>query len=139
MPFETRRIMFNYDEVHSAIITYGQKYNMNFPEGKLTKVTDANPKEYAFNPMKKFRDGEHEKSLPLIFSFFMSETGDHKYINLNKDFVQGALVDYCIEHKIMLPKDHYKSIDVIEFHVALDLTDQKPSEAKTSLSLSFDE
>lgn len=140
MPFETRRVMFNYEELQEAISIYGQKYNMSFPDGKLAKVTDSSPKEYAFNPMQKFRITEGEKATPLIFSFFIPSTNEHKYINLTRDFVVESMVDYCINHKIMLPKNHHKAVEVIEFLVALDLTDRSQEiVTKPAASLSFDE
>jgi hypothetical protein len=137
MPFETRRIMFNYDEILQAILTFGSKYNMSFPEGKIAKITDANPKEYAFNPLKKFRDNE---ALPIIISFFQ-EGADHKYVTLTAEFILSALVEYCLDHKIMLPKSAHKEIEVIEFHVALEVGDRDAhtTKTKTGSGLSFDE
>ena len=137
MPFETRRIMFNYDEVLQALHAFGSKYNMSFPEGKIAKVTDANPKEYAFNPLKKFRETE---ALPLIVTFFQ-EGSEHKYITLTSEFILGALVEYCLDNKIMLPKSAQKQIEVIEFHIALEVADKDPGAAKTKsgANLAFEE
>jgi hypothetical protein len=139
MPFEIRRIMFNYEEVQEAINTYGQKYNMSFPNGKLVKVTDSNPKDYVFNPLKKFRENHDEKATPLVFSFFVDVTAEHKYINLNEDFIIQALVEYCLDHNIIMPRNHYKSLDVIEFMVALELTDKENVQNAKTQSLSFEE
>ena len=137
MPYETRRIMFNYDEVLQAILGFGTKYNMSFPEGKIAKITDANPKEYAFNPLKKFRESE---ALPIIISFYQ-EGAEHKYVTLTSEFILGALVEYCLDHKIMLPRTAHKEIEVIEFHIALEVGDKDPNATKTQTgtSLSFDE
>ena len=137
MPFETRRIMFNYDETLQALLAYGSKYNMSFPEGKIAKVTDANPKEYAFNPLKKFREGD---ALPIIVSFFQ-EGHEHKYVTLTTEFILGALVEYCLNNKIMLPKSAHKEIEVIEFHIALEVADKDPNAQKsmTGANLAFEE
>lgn len=137
MPFETRRIMFNYEETHEAITSFGSKYNMSFPEGRVVKITDSNPKEYAFNPLKKFRDND---AMPIIVSF--AQDGEpHKYVTLTSEFILGALVEYCLNHKIVLPKSAHKEIEVIEFHVALEVGDKdvNSSSTQTGSKLSFDD
>jgi hypothetical protein len=139
MPFETRRIMFNYAELKEALFSYGKKYNMSFPEGEIIKVSDSNPKEYAFNPLNKFREGGSEKSLPFIVSFILPTNNEYKYINLPTDFMIGALVEYCLDHKIMMRRDSFKMVEIIEFGIVLEMTDKLNEENIKNISLSFDE
>jgi hypothetical protein len=139
MPFETRRIMFNYAELKEALLVYGQKYNMSFPDGEIIKVTDSNPKEYAFNRINKFRESGPDKSLPLIVTFILPVNSEHKYINLPTDFIVGALVEYCLDHKIMMRRDSFKMVEVIEFGIVLEMTDKPNEENIKNISLSFDE
>ncbi len=139
MPFETRRIIFNYTELKEAVISYGKKYNMAFPNGEIGKVTDSNPKDYSFNPLKKFRDTAQNIDSNFIITFILPVTSEHKYINLPNEFMVGALVEYCLDHKIILPRDVLKIVDVIEFGITLEMTNKPHEETEKKLSLSFDE
>ncbi len=143
MPREIRRIIFTQDEATEALSNYGNKFNMTFPSGKVIKVNFGASTEYDQHPMKSFQSTLHrqynieQKPRATIVTFFDSTTLEHKYFNLTADFISSALIEYCIEHKIMLPKAARKTLDIAEFNLVLDImpeqNDPRPGGAELSL------
>ena len=128
MPKEVRRIVFSHSETASALISYGKKFNMIFPEnGKLLKVVYSTAPEFDISAIKQMQESHQTadpKPRPIILTFFDHKTLEHKYFTLPDEFILSALKEYCMEQKILLPKTAKKSLDLTEFNVVLDLSSE---------------
>lgn len=127
MPTEVRRIVFSHSESTTAILAYGERYNMTFPNGRIIRAAYTGAAEYDAHSMRQFQSPLHsqynveKKPRAVIITFFDEKTLEHKFINLTADFISGALIDYCLNHKIIIPKTALKSLDVTEFNLCLDI------------------
>lgn len=127
MATEIRRLIFSHSETTSAIRAYGAKMGMKFPDGRVIRARYAGNAEYEFHSMKQFKSpiqGDYNvKETPkaVTLTFFDEKTFEQKFINLTADFISSALIEYCILHKIMMPKNAEKSLDLTEFNVCLDI------------------
>ena len=144
MPQELRRIVFSQAESTEALIAYGKKFGMNFSSGNIIRANFAGTSEYEFHSMKQHQSQVQEqynieqKPRSVIVTFFDATTLEHKYFNLTADFISSALIEYCIFHKIILPKQAKKSLDISEFNIVLDVATepfQKGKESGSTLSL----
>ncbi len=127
MPAELRRLVFSHKETTEALLKYGQQENIPFPKGKMIRAKYAGGAEYELHSMKGKQTGVNKnfnvdgQDRAIIVTFFDEETFEHKFFNLTSDFVSAALIGFCIEHKIMLPRDARKSLDLTEFNVCMDV------------------
>lgn len=127
MPKELRRIVFSHLESTEAIVHYGKKFNMTFPGGKIIKAAFAGQSEYDFHSMKSQISPYHkqhnieEKARAVIVTFFDDTTFEHKYFNLTADFISAAMIEFCLDNKILLPSTALKTLDVTEFNIVLDI------------------
>lgn len=138
MATEVRRLVFSHAESTKALHDFGKAYNMTFPEGKVIRCVFAGTAEYEFHSMKQFKSSVatdyniEGKEKAVIVTFFDEKTLEHKFFNLTADFVSGALIEYCINNKIMMPKAAKKNVDVTEFNICLDIhLDNLTSESQT--------
>lgn len=127
MATEIRRLIFSHSETTSAIRSYGDAHGMKFPEGRIIRARYAGNAEYEFHSMKQFKapiQGDYNvKETPkaITLTFFDEKTFEQKFINLTADFVSAALIEYCVTHKIMMPKAAEKKLDLTEFNACLDI------------------
>lgn len=127
MPKEVRRLVFSHAESTHAILEYGQKFNMSFPKGKIIRAKFAGTAEYEFHTMKDFKSPVHrtynvqKRESSVIVTFFDEETFEHKYFNLTADFIATALIEFCLQNKVMLPRSSSKELDLTEFNICLDI------------------
>jgi len=134
MPKEVRRIVFPHSESTIALSDYGKKFDMVFPNGNIIKATFAGLSEYELHSMKLHENplqqqyNIEQKPRAVIVTYFDAKTLEHKYFNLTADFISSALIEYCINHKIMLPKLALKSLDISEFNIVLDVSTDGPKE-----------
>jgi hypothetical protein len=145
MATEIRRLVFTHAESTKALQDFGAKYDVAFPEGKIIRAKFAGTAEYEFHSMKQFKSSLHRdynvegRPSSVIVTFFDEKTLEHKFFNLTADFVSGALIEYCIANKIMLPKAAKKSLDLTEFNICLDVNfDNETAESRSS-SLTLEE
>ena len=128
MAIEIRRLIFNHNEAIEAIKAYGAKNSINFPNGKIIRAKFAGLAEYeitAFKQVKSEAQNDYNvKDDPraVILTLFSEETLEQKYFNLTANFISIALIEYCMSHKIMLPKDAQKSLDMTDFNICLDIS-----------------
>lgn len=146
MATEIRRLVFSHAESTRALEVFGKKYDMSFPEGKIIRAKFAGNAEYEFHSMKQFKSTIHRdynvegRPSSVIVTYFDEKTLEHKFFNLTADFVSGALIEYCIANKIMLPKGAKKALDVTEFNICLDINyDNETEESKASGLLSMED
>lgn len=134
MATEIRRLVFSHAETTKAIKNFGQKFRMNFPEGKIIRVRFAGSFDHEFHTMKQFKTPLHgtynieENTRPVTITFFDEDTFEQKFFNLAADFISGALIEYCIQNRIMMPKHAKKSLALTDFNVCLDVNYESTSE-----------
>ncbi len=127
MAIEIRRLIFSYPEAMEAIKDYAQKNEIALPAGKIVKTQLAGNAEYEINPLKQIKSSIQSdynvKDSPrsVILTLFSDETLEQRYLNLTANFISTALIEYCIKHKIILPKDVEKSLDFSDFSICLDI------------------
>ena len=127
MPTEIRRIVFLHTESTAAIIAYGQRFNMSFPQGKIIRASFTNKVDYESLNSQQFQSPTNnqynveQKPRAVIITFFDEKSLEHKFVNLTSDFISGALIEYCVNNKIMIPKTSRKSLDITEFNLCLDI------------------
>lgn len=127
MPQEIRRLVFTHSEATIAVIEYGKRFNIVFPEGKIIQAKFGGSSEFEEHDMRDFKSPVHrtynvtEKRKSIILTFFVAGTLEHKYFNLTADFVSAAIIEFCVKNKIMLPKNASKTIDITEFNICLDI------------------
>jgi hypothetical protein len=145
MAIEIRRLIFNHNEAIEAIKAYGVKNNVTFPNGKIIRAKFAGLAEFEINAFKQIKSevqGSYnvkEDPRAVILTIFSEETLEQKYFNLTANFISIALIEYCFAHKIMLPKDAEKSLDMTDFNMCLDVsrdsfTGSDKSETRLSLA-----
>jgi hypothetical protein len=145
MATEIRRLVFSHAESTKALKVFGEKYDMTFPEGKIIRAKFAGNAEYEFHSMKQFKSSIHRdynvegKPSSVIVTYFDDKTFEHKFFNLTADFISGALIEYSIANKIMLPKAAKKALDVTEFNICLDINYDNETEESKHSSLVMEE
>lgn len=127
MAIEIRRLIFTYPEAIVAIADFAHKNDIKFPSGRIVRAQYAGNAEYEINPLKQLKSelqkdyNVKDNPRSVILTIFSDETLEQKYLNLTANFVSVALIEYCIKHKIMLPKDAEKSLDFSDFSICLDI------------------
>lgn len=128
MATEIRRLIFTHGEALEAITAYASKNGITFPQGKIVRAQFAGSAEYELNALKQIKSdvqqtyNVRENSRAVILTVFSAETLEQKYFTLTATFITIALIEYCIKHKIMLPKDAGKSLDMTDFNICLDIS-----------------
>lgn len=128
MAIEIRRLIFNHNEAIEAIKAYGAKNKVNFPNGKIIRAKFAGLAEFEVNAFKQVKSEAQsdynvkEDPRAVILTLFSEETLEQKYFNLTANFISIALIEYCFDHKIMLPRDAQKSLDMTDFNICLDIS-----------------
>ncbi len=127
MPSEIRRLVFYYSELSEALVNQAPEYGVKFPKGKITKAKIAGGIDNEIHT-QKFQTNELSKEYNLnddpkaiIVTFFNEDTFEHKYFSLSSEFVSSALIKYCIDRSIPLPRAGKKKIDITEFNICLDI------------------
>jgi len=127
MPSEIRRLVFFHNELANALRTHGEEYGVDFPKGKVIKASLAHKTDHELHTQNLSRapllKEYNVKSLDnsVVVTFFDDDSFEHKYFNLTSDFISAALIQYCIENKIPLPKAGKKKLDLTEFNVCMDI------------------
>lgn len=138
MAIEIRRLIFSHNEAIEAIKAYGTKNNITFPDGKIVRVKFAGPAESEINTFKQIKPeirthyNVKEDRRAVILTIFSEKTLEQKYFNLSAGFISIALIEYCIDYKIILPKDAEKTLDLTEFNICLDISHDSFTEDDTS-------
>jgi hypothetical protein len=143
MPIEIRRIVFTHNESTRAIHDYGKKFNMSFPEGKVVKAEISGRTDYEFQTAKQFRTivGKNDvqkdnNNSTIIITFYDEQTMERRFYNLTSQFLTMALVEYCMNNGIILPKNAQKKADMAEMNLCLDVeVDSKTADTPSQLTL----
>ena len=142
MPHEVRRLVFNLPEVTEAVQLYSQHMQLKLPAGRITRVVQGSASDYEANAMKNQPmplQGEYNvqnKRVAVILTFFDDKTYENKYINVTSDFLASALIAYCVESRVMLPKSGGKTLEIGELTVSIEIKYHAATkESGTSLSI----
>ncbi len=131
---EVRRLIFSNTESTSAIKEYGKRNGVSFSEGTVIRAQFTGPVEYGFQTMKGMTShilGDYNiNQLPqaITLTFFDEKTMEQKYFTTTADFISSALIEYCLENKIMLPKEAGKDLDIAEFNICLNIKNRTQTE-----------
>ena len=125
MPTEIRRLVFSHAESTEALSDHGKKFDAPIPAGKLIRAQ-----------LKTME--EKDKFQMVNLTFYDDMTLSHKVVSMTTDFVRAALIDFCATHRIVLPRDAEKTLDVTEFNFCLDIKMDK-SAGSAAPPLTFDE
>ena len=127
MPSEIRRIIFTNTEATKAILAYGARFDVKFPIGKITRARAAGTNEFQDLHMHKFHSELHteyniaEQKNSVIITFFDELTFEHRYFDLRADFITAALIVYCRENQIMIPRNSLKKLGFSDLNMTLDI------------------
>lgn len=144
MPKEVRRLIFSHAESFQAMSSYGERLDMVFPTGRIIRANFAGLAEFEMHTQKEAMQEIAKKQniarmeSAVIVTFFDESTFEHRQFNLTADFISAALVEYCIEHKIMMPRQAKKILDLTEFNICLDVIFESET-IEDSENLSFDD
>ncbi len=142
MPSEIRRMVFFHSELADALRDFGKNYDVEFPDGKVIKASLASKAEYELHtqvsqPAMPLAKEYNVKQLSnsIIVTFFDEASFSHKYFNLASDFISSALIHFCIQRKIPIPKAGRKKLDVTEFNICMDIVLDSDETANIQLEL----
>ena len=141
MPQEIRRLVFSHNETTQALKKNEKNIKQKLPKGSILHARYALENEQ-FNDSKKitveeiFKDYNVKPSEEqLIITFYNDKTLEHSYINVSSDEIVASLIQYCLDKKVMLPKNGSKTLDVVEFNLCLDIGMDIKVEEEESLEL----
>lgn len=144
MPQEIRRIVFSNAEATGAVIRHGEIFNLNFPVGKIVRAKIAGKGEHLPEKAQSFHTELHrdyniqEQSESIVLSFFDERSFEHKYYELRADFITAALVSFCLDHSIILPRKGKKTLGLTDLNLCLDI-DYATSTPEGGAPLSLEE
>lgn len=129
MPKEVRRLIFSHAESTEALATYGRRFDMFFPQGRVILTTYAASAENEAPPHGRApRPATHNVTgvrRMITVTYFDEVRFEHRHFNLTSDFIAEALIEYCIAARIMIPRHAEKELDVTEFNLCLDISFEK--------------
>ena len=102
MPTEIRRLVFSNDELVEALQAYSETSNEKIPEGKVRTCTVVDDRKTAV-------------TLEIENRF----TQEVYQVNLRHEFVGAALLGFCFDTGIPVPRDSEKSLQVSGDNIAL--------------------
>lgn len=106
MPTELRKLVFSKQELEAAIIAHNRSAAEKLPSGPVTKCEVQKPDDV----------------IKVALEVTDQRTGETHKIDLNSAYLAAALLRFCIEKKIPLPRDSSKSLQVVGDSLALNVT-----------------
>ena len=119
MPREFRRITFSYEELPEALNSCGAKVSKKLSKGSITSV------------ISKMIDG----SFFYSFQLFDAPSAKETHVDIPEHDVTEALISYCLERGIPLPRALNKTVRNVNQDLCLDFL---VGEAETRDNLSSD-
>ena len=104
MPTEIRRLVFSNDELIEALHAYSKTSNEKIPDGKVRTCTVVDDRKTAV-------------TLEIENRF----TQEVYQVNLRHEFVGAALLGFCFDTGIPVPRDSEKSLQVSGDNIALTI------------------
>lgn len=110
MPTELRRLIFSREELVKAISNFREVSGNGIPAGNIVYCQIMRNSDLSVSV----------KFLPEGESQFQSE-------QLGVDIIGPALMKYCLDHKIPLPRNSEKAIEVIGENIAMTVSIARPT------------
>lgn len=104
MPTEYRRVVFPNQELREALIGYQGDGGQDMPPGDIVAVTLLD------SPANTVR-----------ITLVSTSEGASYTADYNAAHIAAALIRYCIEHKVPIPKHSRKSLRLMGDNLALDI------------------
>lgn len=106
MPSEKRKVIFAQDEVIKAVVAYDQHGGLKvLPPGEIVKVALG---------------GNSEPN--LVLSILDPSSGNCKTATLEATYLAAAMLKFCFDHKIPIPRRASKSVEIVDGGLALSLS-----------------
>ncbi len=102
MPVELRKILFAEEELQAAVIDYCLRSKMRLPETNIDSV-----------------DITEDAEACVVLNYATESPSDVSDVKLSRDQVAAALIRYCGEHNIPLPRSGRKMLQPGDDGVAL--------------------
>lgn len=103
MPVELRKVMFSEDELRAAVIDYCLRSKIRLPEANIERIVV----------------GEDPESCVTLKYYDTDNPNDADDVKLSRDQVAAALIRYCGEQKVPLPRAGRKILQTSDEGVAL--------------------
>jgi hypothetical protein len=104
MPSEYRQLLFSNNELIEALYEFNQVARTKLPPGMILSCT----------PVK-------EDKVAVRLQMMDQASGETQVVPLSSELVAAALLGYCIRHRIPIPRNAAKSIQVHGDQISLDL------------------
>ncbi|MBL6959374.1 MAG: hypothetical protein ISR52_10365 [Rhodospirillales bacterium] len=102
MPSELRKILFDPGEVQTAALSYCIRAQVYFPEGSLDGI-----------------EVENDPERTVVMKFSPKDPADPREVILSREQVAAALIRFCLEHQIPIPKDAQKVLKLEDTGIAM--------------------
>lgn len=123
MPVELRKVLFSEDEVRAAVIDYCLRSKIRLPEANIESVVVS----------------ENPESCVTLKYYETDNPNDVDDVKLSRDQVAAALIRYCGEQKVPLPRAGRKILQTGDDGVALLINIRWEKRSKTSDQASEEE
>ena len=97
MPTEIRKIVFDVDEVRGATVDFCLRHHIAMPRANIDAVRIAD---------------DRDATVTMVFTPANPSHPDE--VSLSRDQTAAALIRYCMEHRIPLPRHAQKVLQVQE-------------------------
>ena len=104
MPSEFRQILFSNRELIDAIYDYDRAAQTKLLQGDILSCTPV-----------------EEDKVALRLQMMDQASGEAQVASLSSELVAAVLLRYCIKHRIPIPKNGVKSIQVHNDRISLDV------------------
>lgn len=104
MPTEVRRLVFSNAEFYAALDQYLSRTGTSLPSGPIVKIRT---------------DTIHDT---ITIDICRGTGATNEAVTLEARKVGGALISYCIDNRVPLPRGFSKSLIVAGDNIALDMT-----------------
>ena len=104
MPSEFRQILFSNKELIEALYEYDRAGQTKLLQGDILSCTPV-----------------EEDKVAVRLKLMDPESGETQVASLSPEMVAAVLLRYCIKHRIPMPKNAEKSIQVHDDQISLDV------------------
>jgi hypothetical protein len=104
MPSEFRQILFSNNELIEALYEYNQAAEVKLPQGTIVSCTPV-----------------AEAKVAVRLELANQASGETQVASLAPELVAAALLRYCIQHRIPMPKGAAKSIQAHGAEISLNV------------------
>ena len=110
MPTELRKIIFSEEEIVRAVLSQNRRSPKKLPPGDIVKV------------------GRSGSGANMDISIFDATVEQTKTVTLGASYLAAAMLGFCIDNKIPVPRVADKSVEVLGDSFALSISIGRESE-----------